>query len=466
LRLKDNPALQSAIERGLPIVPIYILDEKDEVSLPMGAASKWWLHYALCDLDEFLMEFGSRLILGRGKPIDVFNDFIEKHEVEAVYWNKSYEIDSDQRDKKIKLHLRAKGIDVQSFNASLLFEPQEIQNKAGKPFQVFTPFWKHCRTLPVPKAIKVDLAKMRAPGRWPRSSKLAGFSLRSKIGWDAAFYKNWDPTLKGGEKRLRQFVKKAVDNYDHHRDFPEVDGTSRLSPYLHFGQLSPRQIWSSLNSAKKLGSPDADRYLSELGWREFSYHLLYHFPHTPYAPLREEFAHFPWKKNERLIRAWQKGETGYPIVDAGMRQLWATGWMHNRVRMIVASLLVKHLLQPWQDGAEWFWDTLVDADLASNTQGWQWAAGCGADAAPYFRIFNPMLQGEKFDRKGEYVRRWVPELKKLPTSYIHEPWKAPDLLLEQSGVSLGQNYPFPIIEHMEGRRQALAAYQNFKAQRS
>ena len=462
LRLKDNPALQCAIERELPVIPIYIMDEKDGASLPMGAASKWWLHYALRDLDESLGSFGSRLILRGGKPMNVFDDLIREFLVEAVYWNKSYEKDLNERDNRVEAYLRSKAIDALSFNASLLFEPQEIQNKSGKPFQVFTPFWKHCQTLPFPKPIRVDLAKIQVPERWPRSSHLKEFTLLPKIGWDAEFYKSWDPTLKGGEKRLREFGRNAIDRYDHQRDFPDVDGTSRLSPYLHFGQLSPRQIWSYLDSTKKLGRLDVERYLSEIGWREFSYHLLYHFPHTPYDPLREKYTHFPWKKEERLLTAWKKGETGYPIVDAGMRQLWTTGWMHNRVRMITASFLVKHLLQPWQEGVEWFWDTLVDADLANNTQGWQWVAGCGADAAPYFRIFNPISQGEKLDREGSYVRRWVPELKKMPAGYIHHPWKASGEILAQAGVVLGKTYPFPIIEHSEGRRQALAAYQRFR----
>ena len=464
LRLDDNPALKAAVESGRPVVPVYILDEEGEGAWAPGGASRWWLHHALEDLAEQLKEYGLKLILRRGGSLETLRALVKDTGAEAVFWNRRYEPVVIERDKAIKQALADEELDVQSFNAALLFEPWTIENKSGKPFQVFTPYWKRCREFPTPDVEAVPLKKLRAPKVWPGSLSLDELVLLPEIGWDEGFYEAWEPTRKGAQKRLKAFIKKAAASYGTDRDRPDVDGTSRLSPYLHLGQIGPREVFAAFKAAGMDDRAGGRKYLAELGWREFSYHLLYHFPKTPEEPLREQFADFPWRESSGLLRAWQRGQTGYPVVDAGMRQLWATGWMHNRVRMIAASLLVKHLLQPWQAGARWFWDTLVDADLASNTQGWQWTAGCGADAAPYFRIFNPITQGQKFDPKGEYVSRWVPELKRLPAKFIHQPWEAPASLLEECGVQLGETYPEPVIGHFEGRGRALEAFEKVKEQ--
>jgi deoxyribodipyrimidine photo-lyase len=342
-----------------------------------------------------------------------------------------------------------------------------VKNKAGAPFQVFTPFWKHCLTLKVDEPVRLRAGEMPTPVKWPSSVALEELGLLPAIRWDGGFGETWTPGEAGGRERLRRFAAGAMADYADRRNRPDVDGTSALSAHLHFGEIGPRQVWAAVEASTK-GSgvfpPNrgAQVFLSEVGWREFAFHLLFHFPHTPEAPLREDFAAFPWETNAEQLKAWQRGRTGYPIVDAGMRQLWATGWMHNRVRMIVASFLVKHLRISWQAGAAWFWDTLVDADLASNTLGWQWTAGCGADAAPYFRIFNPILQGLKFDPAGDYVRRWVPELAKLPAEFIHQPWEAPMDVLAGAGVTLGRDYPHPIVDHGEARVAALAALKSIR----
>ncbi len=462
LRLEDNPALAAAIASERPVVPVYIWDEAGDWS--PGGASRWWLHHALEDLAKSLAGHGLRLALRTGDSAEELKRLIAETGAGAVYWNRCYEPAAIARDKAIKQALKDAGLEAESFNASLLFEPWEIQNKSGKPFQVFTPYWKRCREFPTPAVAKVPLGKLAVPATWPDSEALEELGLLPEIKWDAGFYEAWTPTRRAGLQRLTAFAKEAVSAYGSQRDRPDVDGTSRLSPYLHFGQIGPREVFAAFREKGSDDSVGGRKYLAEIGWREFSYHLLYHFPETPERALREQFADFPWRKNRRHLQAWQRGQTGYPIVDAGMRQLWATGWMHNRVRMIAASLLVKHLLQPWQAGAEWFWDTLVDADLASNTQGWQWTAGCGADAAPYFRVFNPITQGEKFDPEGEYVRQWVPELKRLPDKYLHKPWEAPENLLAACGVELGDSYPEPIVGHFEGRSRALAAFEELKKQ--
>ena len=471
LRLQDNPALAAAISRGGAIIPVYIFDDAAEGNWSLGGASRWWLHHALASLEASLHERGSRLILAQGAAGATLRTLIARTGAGAVFWNRRYEPAIIARDADIKTELTAAGIDAKSFNASLLFEPHTIQNKQGRPFQVFTPFWKHCLTQPIPAVTKINAAPFLAPATWPQSTALAELNLRPKIKWDAGFGAVWQPGEAGAAARLKHFVSRAMDAYSDHRNLPDHDGTSLLSPWLHFGELSPRQVWAAVEARSKDSgvfppSNGARVFLSEIGWREFAYHLLFHFPHTPERPLRAEFEKFGWAEDGggKKLRAWQRGLTGYPIVDAGMRQLWHTGWMHNRVRMVVASFLVKHLRLNWTHGAAWFWDTLVDADLASNTLGWQWSAGCGADAAPYFRVFAPVLQGMKFDTAGDYVRRWVPELAKMPVEFIHAPWEAPAAVLARAGVELGKNYPGPIVNHAAARASALAEFKRLRGE--
>ena len=470
LRLRDNPALHAAVARGLPVVPVFILDGAGEGRWAPGGASCWWLHRSLAALDEALRERGSRLILRRGGAGEVLAALLRETKASAVYWNRRYEPAIVSRDGEIKTSLAAAGVDARSFNCALLHEPHTIQNRQGRPFQVFSPYWRHCLTLPVELPLKLSAATWPAPTAWPRSLSLEELELQPKIAWDEGLREVWEPGEAAARKRLAAFCARALDDYATQRDRPAEAGTSRLSAALHFGELSPRQIWAAITARSKESgvfppSNGARVFLTELGWREFAHHLLFHFPHTAEVPLRPEFARFPWADDPGgvKLRAWQRGRTGYPIVDAGLRELWRTGWMHNRVRMIVASFLVKHLRLNWTHGAAWFWDTLVDADLANNTLGWQWSAGCGADAAPYFRIFAPVLQGQKFDADGAYVRRWLPELARLPAKHIHSPWTAPAEVLAAAGVTLGENYPRPIVDHAKARAEALAAFQELRS---
>ncbi len=469
LRLQDNGALAAAAARGLPVVPIYILDDDAEGRWKAGGASRWWLHHSLAALDASLRERGSRLILLRGEARRLIPQLVAKTGAGAVYWNRRYEPASIARDAVLKASLVSAGIEGKSFNSALLFEPHTIANKQGKPFQVFTPYWRHCLTLPVAPPVASGGSVLASPERWPASLTLADLDLLPSLPWAAGFSREWTPGEAGARRQLAAFVTEAVHAYDDERNRPDRRGTSRVSPHLHFGEVGPRQVWAAV---KDLGrergtfpaSNGARVFLSEIGWREFAHHLLFHFPDTPERPLRREFEQFAWAEDPdgAQLRAWQRGQTGYPIIDAGMRELWATGWMHNRVRMIVASFLVKHLRLPWNEGAAWFWDTLVDADLAANTLGWQWSAGCGADAAPYFRIFAPVLQGQKFDPDGAYVRRWVPELAKVPDKFLHAPWTAPAEVLARAGVELGATYPPPIVDHAEARAGALAAFKQLR----
>jgi len=417
LRLADNPALQAAVERGRPVIPVYIWVPEEEGKWPPGAASRWWLHHSLAALDASLRQRGSRLIIRRGPSLETLRALMQETGADTVFWNRRYEPAIIARDKTIKA-----GLPAESFNSALLFEPWEL-----KPYRVFTPFWKACLAKglishPVGRAVP------SAPSRWPASVPLNELQLLPKLDWARGF--DWEPGEAGARKLLQRF---NPSRYTAERDRPDLRGTSRLSPHLHFGEIGPRQIWAAL---VKNADQSGWGYLRQLGWREFAHHLLYHFPHTADEPLRPEFAKFPWQPDRKQLRAWQRGQTGYPLVDAGMRELWSTGWMHNRVRMVVASFLVKDLLISWQDGAHWFWDTLVDADLANNTLGWQWVAGSGADAAPFFRIFNPTSQAEKFDPRGEYARHWVPE----PVA--------------------------PIVDHAVARKRALAALEKIKKGKS
>ena len=462
LRLQDNPALQAALQTGRSLVVVYIYDLESEAPWRPGGATRWWLHHALEDLNRQLEALGGRLILREGDTLETLQGLIKETGAESVYWNRRYEPIIIERDTDIKHALIDDGYEVKSFNSALLHEPHTITKKDGTPFKVFTPYWKHCLKQPKDLPIKVTLKNVSFHEPVPQSVSIGSLGLLPKISWDEDFYKDWDPTTQGANKLLKACVTSKVKGYERGRDILGEDGTSRLSPYLHFGQLGPRQIWKAIRDSGEDGK-GVNRYLAEIGWREFSYALMYYFPHTSLEPLRPEFSDFPWEKDEKLLKAWQSGQTGFPVVDAGMRQLWKTGWMHNRARMITASFLVKHLLQPWQDGARWFWDNLVDADLASNSQGWQWTAGCGADASPYFRVFNPILQGGKFDPQGDYVRRWVPEIARLPDDVIHTPWEADAFALAEAGVVLGKDYPYPVIEHAAGRARALKAYGLFKA---
>jgi len=457
LRIQDNPALAAAAQAGLPVIALFIFAPEEETPWPPGGASKWWLHHALAGLADELAAVGLPLVIRSGKSLDVLRELADEFRASSVFWNRCYEPATIERDTFIKQTLKHQGLAVQSYNASLLFEPQQVRNQSGQPFRVFTPFWKHLRSLPVETPVHVPTDQLRPPASAPESLTVESLGLLPEIPWDQEFYRHWKPDRKGAEAALQAFVFERLESYKKSRDLPGADGTSMLSPYLHWGQLGPREVWQAVHQTGLADDAGGYTYLSEIAWREFAYHLLFHYPETPERPMNHSYSQFPWEPDQTCLEAWQSGLTGYPIVDAGMRQLWKTGWMHNRVRMIAASFLVKHLLQPWQAGARWFWDTLVDADLASNTMGWQWTAGCGADAAPYFRIFNPILQGEKFDPDGAYVRNWVPELKSLPARYIHQPWEAPSAVLKQAGIKLGENYPEPFIAHSAGRERALAA---------
>ena len=472
LRLEDHPAFAAAAERGAPIIPVFIWDPAGESEWPLGGASQWWLHHSLIKLAETVASRGGRLIIRSGDSQAELTKLINETGAEAAYWCRRYEPAVIERDAAIKRKLSEAGVDARSFNGALLHEPHTIKNKQGNPFQVFTPYWRHCLSLDKAKPGGGAPEVWAAPAAWPDSMMVNDLGLLPKRDWADAFGGHHQPGEKGAQVALEAFLRDEVDEYNDQRNIPSIKGTSRLSPHLHFGEISPRQIWTAAEALGKSAgtfpsSNGARVFLSEVGWREFSFHLLYHFPQTPTDPLREDYNKFPWRTDHggHLRKAWESGRTGYPIVDAGMRELWTTGWMHNRVRMIVASFLVKHLRLPWQRGAEWFWDTLVDADLAANTLGWQWSAGCGADAAPYFRIFAPVLQGKKFDADGEYVRRWVPELARLPKKFLHAPWEAPADVLVAAGITLGETYPEPVVDHKTARAEALAAFQELKAKR-
>lgn len=468
LRLTDNPALSAAIKRGNPIIALFIWSPEEEGDWQPGGASNWWLHRSLSALDRSLRDAGSRLIVRRGETLSTLRSIIKSTGTDAVFWNRRYEPTIIARDKQIKESLKSDGVIAESFNAALLHEPWTIENKSGNPFQVFTPFWKHCLAKPDPAEPLTAPKKISSPDRFPDSLSIDELELEPKLDWASGFKREWQPGEDGARAALNSFIASAFETYSEKRNRPDIRGTSRLSPFMHFGEISPRQIWHSIRvTAEKNGWPiikwRSSQYLAEIGWREFAHHLLFHFPHTATEPLKSQFSRFPWRRDAEFLKLWQRGQTGYPIVDAGMRELWTTGWMHNRVRMIVASFLVKDLLQPWQDGARWFWDTLVDADLAQNTSGWQWTAGCGADAAPYFRVFNPRSQGEKFDAQGSYVRRWCPELAKLPDEWIHQPHSAPQDVLSRAGIVLGKTYPQPIVSHAIAREVALEAYEKIRA---
>ena len=445
LRLADNPALHAAVERGEPVVPVYIWAPEDEGAWTPGAASRWWLHQSLEALDAQLRSKGSRLVLASGRTQRVLASLVEQTGATAVFWNRRYEPAAIECESGVAKELAARGVDVASFNSALLVEPNAILNLSGKPYRVYTPYLRRVvRDLRPLEALRAP-AKLNAPKKWPRGEALASLRLMPKIKWYAQMAGHWQPGEAGAQANLRRFLQRGIADYREARDRPAVRGTSGLSPHLHFGEIGPRQVWHALGPKGRTSI-----FLNEIVWREFAHHLLFHFPQTVTKPLRPEFARFPWRTNAKHLKAWQRGRTGVPMVDAGMRELWATGVMHNRVRMIAGSFLVKNLLQPWQEGTRWFWDTLVDADLANNTLNWQWVAGSGADASPYFRIFNPVTQGERFDPEGEYVRRWVPEIAGFPAHSIHGPWQK-----SRRNKLAG---PEPIVHLASSREAALDAY--------
>ena len=467
LRVDDNPALDAACERCELVVPVYLHAPEEEAPWSPGAASRWWLHHSLQALSLRLRALGSALIIRHGESLANLRDLIRETGASEVHWNRCYEPATIARDGAIKQALRAEGVRCTSHNGALLSEPWDLKTGGGDPYRVFTPYWRRL----APMLSQLPQPHSRPEALPPVAGGLGrievdALELLPKVRWDQGLVEHWQPGETGALARVTAFLDQRIDAYEAGRDLPAEAGTSQLSPHLHFGEISPRAL-----AARVLGacSDDAvsEPFLRELGWREFSHQLLYHFKETPLKPLNPRFAMFPWREDDAdsLLEAWQRGRTGIPIVDAGMRELWHTGWMHNRVRMIVASLLTKNLRLPWQEGARWFWDTLVDADLANNTQGWQWSAGSGADAAPYFRIFNPVRQGERFDPKGRYVRRWCPELAQLPDRIVHQPWQASAAELRTFGVELGQRYPIPVVDLQASRKQALAAYEEVKGNR-
>lgn len=463
LRLTDNLALHHATKTNAPIILLYIHDNEAAGEWALGAASQWWLHHSLASLADSLKQFKAKLVLRQGSTLEVLDEIITQTSAQGVYFSRHYEPYQAQLESTINNKFKH-NIEIKRFKGNLLVEPEIVLNKSMEPFKVFTPFYKAAMqtlqvTAPLPAPDQIQCYEPALDSDQLEQWQL----LPNETYWGGEFKKNWVPGEEGAQINLDAFTMHALGKYDILRNRPEFIGTSRISPHLRFGEISPRQIWNNVINSDKGSEPGNESYLRELIWREFSYYLLHYFPNLPHKSFKDNFENFPWQKNNQLLRAWQFGKTGYPFVDAGMRELRQTGWMHNRVRMVVASFLIKHLLIDWRQGEAWFWDTLVDADLANNSASWQWVAGCGADAAPYFRIFNPQLQGEKFDPEGVYVKQWLPELQHLPKKFIHSPWKASALVLQEAGVELGEDYPHPIVEHNQARQRALAAFETTKA---
>jgi len=458
LRLADNPALSAACAKG-DIIPVYILDDHNSGEWAMGGASRWWLHQALESLNLSLQ---GKLNIFSGDPLLILPQLAQQNSASSVVWNRCYEPWRIARDGKLKAVLKDQGTEVESYNGSLLWEPWQVLKKDGTPYKVFTPYYRRgCLSAVQPRKPLAMPDHIKSLPLCADSMVLDDLQLMPTIPWDTQMKAHWDISETAAQDRLDEFVMDELEDYREGRNFPNKANVSRLSAYLHFGQISTNTAWHRASDAAALidNESSIDTFLSELGWREFSHYLLYHFPQLPKDNLQSRFDIFPWAANtDADLRAWQRGRTGYPLVDAGMRELYSTGYMHNRVRMVVGSFLVKNLLIHWHRGEEWFWDCLVDADLAANSASWQWIAGCGADAAPFFRIFNPVTQSEKFDKQGDYIRRYVPELADMPAKYIHAPWLAPAEVLVAAGVEIGTDYPAPIMDIKESRERALAAF--------
>jgi deoxyribodipyrimidine photo-lyase len=466
LRLADNPAFHAAARSGRPLICLFIYQTDDDIR-PLGGAARWWLHGSLLELDHNLRAQGGKLLVLSGSAAELVPNLAGTVRALSVFWNRRYGAAERRIDEDIKSRLDASGIEAKSFNGHLLYEPWSVSSSSNAPFRVFSAFWRAALATgepgaPLPAPPRPDFSR-RDGASGPGEIKLSDLRLEPTApDWAKGLHTTWQRGEAGANQRLNEFLKEGFSSYAAARDRPDRPATSRLSPYLRFGNISVRQVWhAAMAHSMRSGSAgrNLEKFQSELGWREFSYHLLYHNPDMARRNLQNRFDGMQWRDDSKALKAWQNGRTGYPLVDAGMRELWATGWMHNRVRMVVASFLIKDLLIDWRKGEAWFWDTLVDADGANNAASWQWVAGSGADAAPFFRIFNPVLQGEKFDPEGAYVRRWVPELEKLPKSLIHRPWEAAskELLGEDSPAA---NYPERIVDHRQARERALEALGN------
>ncbi len=457
LRLADNPALIEAVNSG-EIIPVYILDDHNSGSQKMGAASRLWLHHSLESLGKSL---NGNLKFFKGPADKILPELILQTNADKIVWNRCYEPWRMTRDISIKQHIKELGVEVKSFAGSLLWEPHQIQKSDGTHYRVFTPFYRRgClaatpprKPLAAPTDIKYSQQIIKS-----KNCTLPELELLPMHKWSRSILNEWKIGEQDAAQTLTEFLENGISSYKTGRNIPSQKSVSRLSPRLHFGELSPNQVWYASQDVIEPGDSNLDSFLSELGWREFAHHLNVHHQTLANENLNPKFNSFAWKMTPDSLKAWQTGMTGYPIVDAGMRELYQTGYMHNRLRMIVGSFLVKNLLQHWHHGRDWFHDCLVDADLCVNSASWQWIAGCGADAAPYFRIFNPITQGEKFDADGAYTRKWVPELAELPKKYLYCPWQAPTEILEESGVQLGNSYPMPIVDLKASREMALEAF--------
>jgi len=466
LRLADHPALNAALTDAERVVPLYVHAPDEEAPWPPGGASRWWLHHSLAALDAALTARGARLVLRSGPCMGALLEVAAATGATRVYWNRAYEPAVIARDTQLQAALRERGLGVDTLPGNLLLEPWAVQSGSGEPYRVFTPFWRACQPRlaglapPTPAPAAIPLAAGTPP-----SVPLAALGLLARQRWVQGLASAWVPGEAGAAARLATFAARTLARYAEQRDRPDLPGCSRLSPHLHFGELSPRQVVARIGQPAAAGpglATGAESFIRQLIWRDFAHHVLYHFPHTAQQPLDTRFAAFRWRNDPAALGAWQRGVTGIPLVDAGMRELWQTGYMHNRIRMLVASLLTKNLGLDWLHGARWFHDTLVDADLANNTLGWQWTAGCGADAAPYYRIFSATLQAERFDPRRDYLRRWLPELRSLPEEWLHRPFEAPAAVLAAAGVELGRTYPKPIVDLKASRDRALTAWRQLR----
>ncbi len=467
LRLADHPALATAAASGRPLIPVYVHAPQDEGAWAPGGASRVWLLHSLRALAHELAQSGSRLIVRHGSAATELPAVCAESGADVVYFNHRHEPAARAVTAAVVDALADVGIDAQVFEGTLLFPPERLRNRRGEPYRVFTAFWNHCLRSELPAAPQAPPRQLIAPGVWPASQTVERLALQPRPDWAAGIRDCWHFGTRAAGERLARFIDRRLAGYAGGRDQPGDEAVSGLSASLHFGEIGVREVWQAVRARQAsagatVHSQAVDAFLRQLGWREFGHHLLHHYPDSPQVPLTPAFEYFPWHEDAAGLRAWQQGITGFPFVDAGMRELWHTGYMHNRARMVVASFLIKDLLLHWHHGARWFWDTLVDADLANNTLGWQWSAGCGADAAPYFRIFNPVRQSERFDSRGTYIRRWIPELAQLPDAALHAPWLAGDATLRKAGVRLDRDYPRPIVDHAVARRRALAALEQMR----